>query len=95
MMTTDPQSREQLRLSVLRYLDRASGRFLYESLIRELISADFGGQISGEAVHSEMLYLRDKGLVRNPTPDERPISPEIRSWTITAAGRDFWAVQSS
>lgn len=42
----------------------------------------------GEEIREEIQYLVDKGLL---TQVDKVISPEIKAWRITAAGRDFLA----
>jgi hypothetical protein len=57
------------------------------ALIRQLLAAE-GQILTAEEVEAELLYLEDKGMVaRSP----KIISPELRAWRITAAGRDYLA----
>lgn len=91
MSTSTPQSREQARIAVLRYLDAAAEaaphRGIPAAVIRQhLVSDGFGAEAPGtEAI---LAYLQDKGLV---AATAKAISPEQRAWRITAAGRDEYA----
>ena len=44
--------------------------------------------LGAEAATTELRYLTDKGFVETPP---KTISPEIQTWRITAAGRDWLA----
>ena len=81
--------REIVRLSLLRHLDAATGATagLGEALLRSLIGAE-GSRVTEEQLKAELQYLEDKGFVR---PAPKQISPELKLWQITAAGRDFFA----
>lgn len=86
--TASPEEREQIRLSILRHLARNPTRWGYNvALLRQLLAAE-GMPCSADDIEAELLYLEDKGLVaRSP----KIISPELRAWRITAAGRDHVA----
>jgi len=87
-ITPSPDEREQRRLSILRHLARNPTRWGYNvALIRQLLAAD-GMPCGADALEAELLYLEDKGLVART---EKIISPELRAWRITAAGRDYAA----
>jgi len=47
-----------------------------------------GFRSSGEDIQAEITYLVDKGWMAELT---KRLSPEIRSWRVTAEGRDFLA----
>jgi len=85
----NPQTREQVRLSLLRYLDAAAGRRngLAESVLRQFLISE-GFTLTNEELAAELEYLRGKGLA---APAEKQISPENRAWVITAEGRDHYA----
>lgn len=82
--------REQIRLSILRYCECAEQFGLAETLLLQFIRSEgFRGLTAGQ-LRAEIAYLADKGfLVSVP----KLISPENPAWRITAAGRDFFAVQ--
>lgn len=85
---TSPDEREHIRLSILRHLARNPTRWGYNvALIRQLLAAE-GMPCSADDIEAELLYLEDKGLV---APSPKIISPELRAWRITAAGRDYAA----
>lgn len=92
MMT--PEQREQIRLSVMRHLDAASGTKygFSEKLLLQFVRNEGYRQITAEEFAAEMLYLQDKKCV---TAAEKTISPENRHWRITADGRDFYAQQQA
>jgi hypothetical protein len=81
--------REQVRLSLLRYLDANAGkRFpLSEPLLRRYLQGD-GFDCSEIEVRAELNYLFDKRLAK---PSEKQISPENITWVITSDGRDEYA----
>lgn len=84
----NPVEREQVRLSLLRYL--AANRTPYGlpvGALRQYLAAE-GTVIEAEFVASEMAYLTDKGLVEEI---QKRLSPEVRCWRITANGRDLMA----
>lgn len=86
-MTTE--EREQVRLSLLRYLDANAGRKfgLTTAVMAQMLTGD-GLACSREEAEAELAYLRDKGLIRRQT---KLVSPELAAWEITAEGRDFYA----
>lgn len=87
--------RQQVRLSLLRYLDAAAdaspGRGIGEAVLQQYLIAEgfSGGSMMAKA---ELGYLADKGFV---VPVAKGLSPEIVSWRILAAGRDAYAQQLS
>lgn len=84
-----PADREQLRLSLLRHLAENPTRWGYNlALLRQLLAAEGHPRLSAETIEAELLYLADKGLV---APVEKLLSPELKAWRITAAGRDVLA----
>lgn len=88
----NPEEQENFRLALLRVLDeRASDRF---GLQRKGIAAflvQYGFRDATAPIAAELQYLEDKQLV---APVGKTISPENRSWRITAAGRDFLALNN-
>lgn len=83
MQLTNEQ-REQVRLSILRY---GLGSFTVGLSRQYLASEGFKG-LSKEEVQLEIDYLEQKGLVRKLS---KLISPENRSYSTSAEGRDFLA----
>ncbi len=83
------QLREQLRLSLLRHLDANGTRYgMQEGYLLQLVRAEGLSVVTREDVGAELQYLEDKGLAR---PTLKLLSPELRAWQATAAGRDAFA----
>lgn len=85
----NPTDREQIRLSLLRYLDAAAGRRfgLTDAVLLQHIRSE--GFPAGDAeLDAEIDYLAGKGLIETAA---KTISPENRAWKITSAGRDLYA----
>lgn len=86
--------REQVRLSILRYLDAqasaAPGRGVPVAVLRQYLLSE-GTRLEAAAVQAELEYLRGKGLVET---QRKALSPEVAAWMITSAGRDEYAVLS-
>lgn len=83
------EEREQLRLSLLRFLDaNATVRFLGTGLLLQMAKAEGRGDLKAAEVEAELRYLLDKGFVEMAA---KQISPENKTWRITAAGRDAFA----
>lgn len=81
--------REQLRLSLLRFLEANNSRFgLPSEFLLQRARAEGRSLLTLDQVEAELDYLAQKGLV-----DEvlKSISPERRAWRISAAGRDHYA----
>ena len=88
-MNANAQQREQLRLSLLRFLDVNPARFgLAASLLLQMVRNE-GWPATADSVAAELQYLADKKLAE---PVDKLISPENRAWRITAAGRDHIAL---
>lgn len=84
----NPAEREQVRLSLLRYL--AANRTAYGlpvGALRQYLATE-GTLLEAETVAAEMQYLTDRGLSEEI---QKRLSPEIRCWRITADGRDLLA----
>ena len=81
--------REQVRWALLRYLDANAGkRFpLSEAVLQQFLQSEGLGCERHELV-AELQYLEGKGLAM---PAAKTLSPENRTWVITAAGRDTYA----
>lgn len=87
----NPVELEQVRMSLLRYLGLNPTPYgLPVRLLRQYLAAE-GQRCSEDEILAELLYLGDKALVAETT---KLLNPELRSFRITAAGRDFCAQQS-
>jgi hypothetical protein len=81
--------REQLRLSLMRYLDaNATAYGLGEGLLLQMCRSEGRPELRAAEVRAELQYLEDKGLVARVG---KAISPENRTYRLTAAGRDAHA----
>jgi hypothetical protein len=81
--------REQLRLSLLRFLEDNPTRYgLPATLLLQFARAEGRHKLIEDDLVPEIEYLEDKGLIVSVM---KTISPENRAWRITAAGRDFIA----
>jgi hypothetical protein len=88
-MKLSPHEREQLRLSLLRFLDNnASGRGMSTGLLLQMARSEGRPRLITDDVDAELQYLADKGLIAQVS---KAVSPEIVLWRITATGRDFQA----
>lgn len=86
-MTAD--QREQLRLSLLRFLCDNPTRFGFNAaLLRQMACNEGRTGLDKATVEAELQYLEDKQLI---VLAGKTISPENRSWRITAQGRDLLA----
>jgi hypothetical protein len=88
MMKNNSKETEQLRLSLLRFLDasaEATSRGMAESLLWQMARNEGRTGLTLEEVRAELMYLKDRNLICEVP---KPISPELRSWRITADGRD-------
>lgn len=89
----NPTEREQLRLSLLRFLDAHAevnaAQGLAESLLWQMARAEGRTTLSAAVLHGELIYLQDKQLI---TTVPKPLSPENRNWRLTARGRDEYAL---
>ncbi len=83
------EQREQLRLSLLRFLDANPTRFgLGVPLLLQMARNEGRPKLEAEQVQVELGYLEDKALVAEVL---KGISPENRAWRITSEGMDFVA----
>ena len=90
--------RQQLRLSLLRFLDENMSRFGFElGYLLQRARSEGRPSLKAEDVEQEMLYLEDKKFRGEPIVlvVDKTISPELRAWRITAAGRDYLAMQQT
>ncbi len=87
----DPTQREQMRLSVLRYLDAAAesnpGRGISAAVLRQHLVAE-GQPADLTRVNAELVYLEGHGYVERV---KKGFSPEVPLWLITSKGRDEYA----
>jgi hypothetical protein len=85
----NPEQREQLRLSLLRFLDSNPTRFgLPSRYLVQMARSEGFSETDKTQIENELSYLEDKALVAEAM---KGVSPENRHWRITASGRDFWA----
>jgi hypothetical protein len=88
-MILSPEQREQLRLSLLRFLDANNTRFgLATKLLAQMCRSEGLPLLEPQHVETELRYLEEKSFVQEAL---KGMSPENRCWRITAAGRDFRA----
>jgi hypothetical protein len=85
-MNLTPTQREQLRLAILR-LCLSPHR---PALLLGYLRAEGFARIQPEQLELEITYLADKQLL---TSGNGPVSPELKHWRTTAAGRDTLAQQ--
>lgn len=81
--------RELFRHALLEVAEANASRYGLPGEAFGLLARRFGfGGIARAEVEAELVYLTDKGLMAEVP---RLISPEVRAWRITAAGRDYLA----
>jgi len=91
-MNLNAQQREQLRLSLLRFLNDNPARYgLPTELLLQMARAEGRPQLDKQNVVAELEYLVEKSLAQEVP---KTLSPEIRNWKITANGRDHFAQQN-
>jgi hypothetical protein len=84
-----PQDREQLRLSLLRFLDANPTRYgLGTELLLQMARNEGRPALTKAEVEAELLYLADKDYAMEAL---KGVSPENKAWRLTATGRDFYA----
>ena len=89
-MNLNAQQREQLRLSLLRFLNGNPNYGMPTAFLLQMARAEGRPKLDEESVTAELEYLAEKNLAaRMP----KKLSPENKSWKITADGRDFVAEQ--
>jgi len=84
-----PQTRENLRILLLTTLAAARGYAVGIDGLRLGLPAQLR-RLDADEITAELAYLIDKGFV---AVEAKAISPENREWKITAAGRDFLAME--
>jgi hypothetical protein len=84
-----PAIREQFRLKLLQLVDTAGSVGMRVPAIDTHLAAHGYDHTEGELV-AEIAYLADKVLL---VQVDKILSPELKRWRITAAGRDFLAEQ--
>ena len=84
------EQKETFRVAILRVLEeRGSDQFGLSITAIQIFLGQFGFRATKpEDIRLELQYLADKGLV---LPVGKVISPENKSWRITADGRDYTA----
>ncbi|MDB6108341.1 MAG: hypothetical protein JWR69_91 [Pedosphaera sp.] len=88
MSQLNAQQREQVRLSILRYLDGAAPHGISVGLLLQFLRNEGLRLLTKESLEAELLYLADKRLA---DVVNKQISPENPTWRITATGRDLVA----
>ena len=85
------EEREQLRLSVLRFLEANNTRFgLTVPLLLQMGRNEGRPWLEVDHLNAELLYLEDKRLVSEVL---KGISRENRAFRITADGRDMLSAE--
>lgn len=85
--------REQLRLSLLRFLADNPTRFGFNvALLLQMARNEGRSELVRTEVEAELQYLEDKQFI---TLVNKSISPENRVWRITSDGRDYFAQQAA
>jgi len=85
-----PESREFFRKAILSVLDTNGTKYgLALRAIRSFLEIYGFRNAPGDDILKEMEYLCDKGFAEGVG---KQISPENTAWRITAAGRDFLAL---
>lgn len=83
-----PAELQNLRVAVAQQLRSAGGYALpVEALSRGARLVGFP-TITEAEIRAELVYLADKQLV---AVDQKIVSPELKRWRLTAAGRDWLA----
>ena len=80
--------REQLRLSLLRFLDAAGMRAISLALLTQYAKSEGRSTLTTDEVEAELSYLEGKTYVARAS---KTISPENHAWRITSEGRDAYA----
>ena len=85
----NPEQRENLRLGLLQVLADHNLRWgMPERGLPVCLLTERGIPCQPDEMAAELQYLADAGLVETMN---KVISPELRSWRITKAGRDHLA----
>lgn len=86
----NPKQRENLRLLILTALEVSKPYAVEIPTLRAALPTAFRSLTDCD-VWAEIEYLVEKGFA---TPQGKPLSPENSQWKITAAGRDFLAMEN-
>lgn len=84
-----PALREQFRLKLLQLVEATGAVGMRVPAIDTHLAAHGYDHTEAQLV-AEIAYLADKGLLAQV---DKILSPELKRWRITAAGRDFLAEQ--
>ncbi len=85
-----PEQKEQLDLSLLRFLESNQTRFgLPTQVLLQMARSEGRPELGKTDVEAQLQYLSGKGLVEEAL---KGIHPENRNWRITSAGTDFVAM---
>lgn len=84
------EQREMLRLSLLTIASPATHYGISLEVFRVYLRAR-GFNCTTDEILAELQYLVEKGFIELCA---KPLSPENKLWKITAAGRDYMAVNS-
>lgn len=83
------EQKEQLSLSLLRFLETNQTRFgLPSRFLWQMAKAEGRMELTAAETEAQLQYLAGKGLVEEAL---KGIHPENRSWRITSDGIDFVA----
>jgi len=85
----NPKQRENLRLLILTAFDASKPFAVGLPELRAGLALTFRG-LDDSGLQAEIDYLVEKGFA---TPSGKALSPENKQWKITAAGRDFLAME--
>lgn len=88
-----PADREQVRRSIVRYLEVAAPHALTEPVLLQMLRSEGWRQLTAESLAAELDYLNQPTMQRGPLVKTEPksVSPENRVWKITADGMDWHA----
>jgi hypothetical protein len=85
------EQKEQLRLSLLRFLEANPARFgLDTSLLWQMARNEGRPALERAEVENQLTYLAGKKLVDEVS---KGVSPENRAWRISSEGSDFVAMR--
>ena len=84
-----PATRELFRIALLRILEANETRYGLSATAVAMHVGVYGFRgVSEDTILAELRYLFDKGFVATPVKE---LSPENKTWQITANGRDWLA----
>jgi hypothetical protein len=79
---------ELLRIDICRVLDANEAQWGINLNVITVHLHPYGFDVERPFLLKELAYLGDKGFIAIPS---KAVSPENKTWRITAAGRDFLA----